>query len=167
MAITFALFSCRTSREPLDVVDSVDLQKYQGTWYEIARLPNRFEEGLKCVRATYKLQNDGKIQVINRGHKIAEPGKVKESTGVARVVDKDEPARLKVTFFWPFSGKYWIIDLAEDYRYALVGSPSRKYLWILSRSPEMDQKTYDSLLNQARSKGFDTTQMIRTLQDCN
>ena len=153
-------------QEPLEVVDYVDLQKYEGTWYEIARLPNRFERGLKCVTATYELMEDGKIKVINRGHKIAEPGQVDRTTGVARVVDQDEPGKLKVTFFWPFSGKYWIIDLAEDYSYALVGSPSRKYLWILSRSPQMDKKTYRYLLSLARSKGFDTSDMIRTLQDC-
>jgi len=165
-AIIFALFSCRATREPLGVVDSVDLQQYAGTWYEIARLPNRFERGLKCVTATYELREDGKIQVINRGHPIAKPGQVKTSAGIARVVDPDEPARLKVTFFWPFSGKYWIIDLARDYSYALVGTPSRKYLWILSRSPDMDRQTYQYLMSLARTKGFDTTHMIRTLQDC-
>ena len=162
-----SLASCMTTREPLKVVPSVDLERYSGTWYEIARLPNRFEKGLKCVTATYQLRDDGKIEVINRGHKIAEHGTVDEATGVAKVPDKDKPGKLKVTFFWPFYGKYWIIDLDEQYQWALVGSPSRKYLWILSRTKTMEDKTYEFLLNQAQAEGFDVSDMIRTLQDCN
>ncbi|HKL38646.1 MAG TPA: lipocalin family protein [Bacteroidales bacterium] len=166
MMMLLSLSFCRTVREPLEVEESVNLERYAGKWYEIARLPNRFEKGLKCVTATYKLCEDGRIQVINRGHKIAGPGKVEEAKGVAHLKDKGQPAKLKVTFFWPFSGKYWILDLDERYRYALVGSPSRKYLWILSRSKTMDEKTYDRLLSEARARGFDISEMIRTLQDC-
>jgi apolipoprotein D and lipocalin family protein len=97
------LFSCKKETTDLPVVGEVDLEKYSGTWYEIARLPNSFEKGLKCVTATYRLREDGKIEVINRGHKIGKPGKISKIKGAARVPDSNQPAKLKVTFFWPFS----------------------------------------------------------------
>jgi lipocalin len=171
--ITYSIFMvflfslCSSKKENLEVVDRVDLEQYTGTWYEIARLPNRFEKGLKCVTATYKFREDGKISVINRGHKIENPGLTEKAEGWARVPDKDVPGKLKVTFFWPFFGKYWILELDENYQYALVGSPSRKYLWILSREKEMDPSTYKELIRKAEGMGFNTSKMIETEQDCN
>jgi len=157
---------CSPQQPPLEVVEKVDIDRYTGTWYEIARLPNRFEKGLKCVTATYELREDGKITVINRGHKIDNPEETEQVEGWAKIPNKNEPGKLKVTFFWPFFGKYWIIDLDENYQYAMVGSPSRKYLWILNRKKEIEEETYNKLLKKADEKGFDTSKMIVTEQDC-
>ena len=151
------------SRSNLETVARVDLSRYAGQWYEIARLPNRFEK--KCageVTANYALRQDGSIQVINRCRKHS--GEFTTATGKARIVDKTTNAKLKVTFFWPFYGDYWILDLGEDYEYSVVGDRSRKYLWILSRTPQIDESVYQRLLVKMQGKGFDTTQMIRTPQ---
>jgi len=164
--ICIILFSCKKGAGDLPVVTQVDLNKYSGKWYEIARLPNRFEKGLKCVTATYRLREDGKIEVINRGHKIGGPGKISKIKGVARVPDKNQPGKLKVSFFWPFSGNYYIIELEENYRYALVGEPSRKYLWVLSRDKQLDDTIYESLLKKAEQMGFNSEEVVKTKQDC-
>ena len=126
--LTFMVFGPVWSQKLPSVVSSVDLVKYQGTWFEIARLPNFFEKKLKCITATYTLRDDGKITVLNKGNFITEPHKASSSTGVAWVQDKASPAKLKVQFFWPFSGDYWIMYLDQDYRYVLVGEPDLKYL---------------------------------------
>jgi apolipoprotein D and lipocalin family protein len=139
------------------VVTSVDLNRYKGTWYEIARLPNFFEKKLKCISATYTLRDDGKITVLNRGNYITNPLKSTSSEGVAWVPDKSQTAKLKVQFFWPFSGDYWIMYLEKDYRYVLVGDPSLKYLWILSREKKMDETTYRMLLQKAIDNGYDVS----------
>jgi len=162
MLITIKSFS---QTKP-SVVSSVDIKRYSGLWYEIARLPNPFEKNLKCITATYTLRDDGKITVLNAGHKIDDPAKKTSSKGVAWIQDKNEPAKLKVQFFWPFSGNYWIIELDKDYRYVLVGDPSYKYLWILSREKVMDKETYKRLLDKAVSEGFDVKPMITVEHDC-
>lgn len=158
--------ACSTQQPPLEVVKKVDIEQYTGTWYEIARLPNRFEKGLKCVTATYKMREDGKITVINKGHKIDNPQETKQVQGWAKIPNPEVPGKIKVTFFWPFFGKYWIIDLDENYQHALVGAPSREYLWILSRTKEMKETTYNNIIKTADEKGFDTSRMIFTEQDC-
>ena len=142
----------------LPTVKEVDLEKYAGTWYEIARLPNSFERGLSSVTATYNLKNNGKIQVINRGYKDS-TRKWKEIKGRARQPDASYPGRLKVTFFWPFAGDYYIIELDQDYKYALVGAPSSDFLWILAREPKLEKDTYKSLIEKARKLGFPVDQM--------
>ena len=148
------------------VVASVDLNKYSGLWYEIARLPNPFEKNLKCITASYSIRDDGKIVVLNSGHRISDPSKISSSKGVAWIPDKNQPAKLKVQFFWPFSGNYWIIDLDKDYRYVLVGDPSFKYLWILCRKNLMEESTYKKLLEKAVSEGFDIAPLIKVEHDC-
>jgi len=148
------------------VVQSVDLKRYTGLWYEIARLPNPFEKNLKCITATYTLREDGRITVLNSGHKISDPADVSSSEGVAWVPDKNVPAKLKVRFFWPFSGNYWIIHLDKDYKYVLVGDPSFKYMWILCREKVMDEATYKMLLDRAVIEGFDIKPLIKVEQDC-
>lgn len=107
------IFGTAYSQQKPVVVSTVDLNRYTGTWFEIARLPNFFERKLKCITATYTLRNDGKITVLNKGHYINEPAEVNSATGVAWIPDKNFPAKLKVQFFWPFSGNYWIIDLEK------------------------------------------------------
>src|SRR5579885_1618390 len=117
---------------PLETVAHVDLDRYVGKWYELARYPNRFErECDRNVTAEYAKQSNG-IEVVNSCLKV--DGKTKRSEGHAKVQDAATNAKLAVTFFWPFYGKYWVIDLGQDYEYAVVGEPSRKYLWILSRT---------------------------------
>ena len=137
--------------DTLEVVPHVDLKKYLGKWYEIARLPARFEEGCSDITATYSLSDDGTISVLNECKKN---GKVKRAKGKAKVVDKNTGAKLKVTFFWPFYGDYWIINLGNDYDYAVVGTPNRKYLWILSRTPQMDDKLFSQLIDTCKVKRF-------------
>ena len=150
-------------KKELEVVGAVDLSRYAGRWYEIARLPNRFEK--KCadsVTATYTLRPDGKVDVVNRCRKAN--GEYTTAKGKAKIVDKKTNAKLKVTFFWPFYGDYWILDLGPDYEYAVVGAPNRDYLWILSRTPRIDEQLYESLVAKMASRGFETERMIRTSQ---
>ena len=150
-------------KSELEVVSSVDLSRYVGRWYEIARLPNRFEK--KCadsVTATYALRPDGKIEVVNRCRKSS--GEYTSAKGKAKIVDKRTNAKLKVTFFWPLYGDYWILDLGPNYEYAVVGDPSRDYLWILSRTPQIEETLYRQLLAKMAARGFKTELMIRTSQ---
>ncbi len=159
------------SKSELTVVPKVDLKKYAGKWYEIARLPNRFQK--QCtgdVTATYYLQDDGTIRVVNQCRN--ENGELEEAEGHARLpTDDSSSAKLEVCFapkflsFLPFVwGKYWIIDLDVDYEYAVVGEPGRKYLWILSRTPVLAEEKLDSILAGIRAKGYDLTELTRTKQ---
>ena len=158
-------FLVGTPANDLPTVQEVDLNRYAGLWYEIARLPNSFEKGLECVTAQYTLKPNGKVEVLNKGYS-AKKGAFKSSKGRAWVPDENYPGRLKVSFFWPFAGNYYIISLDKDYAYALVGDPSRKYLWVLSRTTKLDETIYSELLAKARTYGFDTKTMIRIQHDC-
>lgn len=162
-----SIFGLAHSQQKPSVVPAVDLKKYSGAWYEIARLPFYFERKLTCCTATYTIREDGKVTVLNSGHYISDPSKKTSSTGVAWVPDKNSPAKLKVQFFWPFSGDYWIIYLEKDYKYVLVGNPSFDNLWILSREKKMDEATYNMLLKKATENGFDIKPIIRVEQNCN
>jgi len=151
----------------LTTVPDVDIHRYTGKWYEIARLPNSFEKGLICVTAEYSLRDDGRITVINAGHKENDPGEVKSIRGKAWVPDKNEPGRLKVQFFWPFAAGYYIFHLdRENYQYALVGTPSRKFFWILARDPQMEEKLYNELVEVARLNDFDVDKLLKVRQNC-
>ncbi len=154
------------SQKPVSVVSSVDLNRYKGLWYEIARLPNFFERKLKCTSATYTLRDDGRITVLNQGNYISNSEKTSSIKGVAWVPDKNSTAKLKVQFFWPFSGDYWIMYLDNDYRYVLVGDPAHKYLWILAREKTMDDDTYNMLLQKAVENGYNVGPIIRVEQNC-
>ena len=165
--ITLMIFSSVNSQKVPLVVATVDINRYTGTWYEIARLPNFFERKLKCASATYTLRDDGKITVLNKGNYITEPQKTSSVRGVAWIPDKNSPGKLKVQFFWPFSGNYWIMYLDKEYRYVLVGDPSLKYLWILAREKKMDETTYRMLLQKATDNGYNVKSIIRVEQDCN
>jgi apolipoprotein D and lipocalin family protein len=163
--VVVAIFfvGCSQKYPPLDTVEKVDIQKYKGTWYEVARFEHFFEENCKNVTATYELKEDGDIKVINRCTDITSNEK-KEATGVAYSVD-DTNSKLKVSFFRPFYGDYWILDLEENYQYALVGSPSRELLWILSRTKTLSDKTKKSILEKLPSLGFDQSKFIWTIQE--
>jgi len=149
----------KEEQNSLQVVPHVDLERYLGKWYEIAHLPFRFERDCTDITATYSLSKDGNVSVLNE---CLRDGKLKQAKGKARVVDKNTGAKLKVTFFWPFSADYWIMALGKDYDYAVVGTPNRKYLWILSRTSQMDDKLFSQLVESAKSKGFDMSNLIKT-----
>jgi len=166
--VTAAAQTSKTS--PLTTVDSVNLERYQGKWYEIARYPNRFQK--KCAEnttATYSLKPNGRVQVVNQC--ITTAGKAISATGEAKVVAGSSNAKLKVRFapaflsFLPMVwGDYWVIDLDPGYHYAVIGDPSREYFWILSRTPTIDDSTYESILKRADSKGFDRSKIVKTRQ---
>jgi apolipoprotein D and lipocalin family protein len=160
-----------TAAVPLSTQDWVEPSRYVGRWYEIARLPNRFQD--QCagdVAATYSLREDGRITVVNECRTKA--GGVDRAEGIARRADPQGPAsRLKVRFapawlsFLPWVwGDYWILELDREYRHAVVGGPSRRYLWILGREPAMDDATYRGLVAAAARAGFDTARLVRTPQ---
>ena len=165
VAVISALFWRRMRRlETLPVAKNVDLERYQGRWFEVARLPFRFEA--KCVAdvtATYTLRADGRIDVVNECRKA--DGRITRAEGWAKVVAGDgSNARLKVTFFPPFFGDYWILALDEGYRWAMVGTPNRKDLWVLSRTAVMDEGVLEGLLRRARELGFVLDGVIFTKQ---
>jgi apolipoprotein D and lipocalin family protein len=168
LAVLFVLsLSACAAHAPLPTVSHVDLDRYAGTWFEIARLPNRFERGCVAVTATYTARADGRIDVLNRCREERLDGTVDEAHAVARVVDDSSNAKLAVQFFWPFDGDYWIVALDAGYQWAVVGTPSRDYLWILSRTPHMKPSLYALLVERAASLGFDTKRLELTPQPPN
>jgi len=148
---------------PLGTVAHVDLARYVGTWYEIASFPQSFQRGCTATTATYTIRKDGDIDVLNRCRRGSPEGEEKSARGRARVVDRSTNAKLEVSFFRPFWGDYFIIDLADDYSHAVVGHPGRDYLWILSRAPSMPDRTYEAILERLRAQGYDTSRLVRTL----
>lgn len=166
LMIAATLLNCGTANAaddaPLPTVAGVDLARYAGAWYEIALLPNRFQR--QCVADTQaRYRTDGeRVEVINRCRTAS--GEIEDIKGHAKVVDGSGNARLRVTFFWPFYGDYWVLDLDENYRQVLVGTPNRKYAWVLSREPQMDETQLQRLLDKAASLGFDKSAFQRTPQ---
>ena len=152
------------STAELKTVESVNLDRYLGTWYEIASYPAWFQKNCTAVKAEYSLRDDGLISVVNSCRKSTLDGKLKKSEGKAKIVNPESKAKLKVSFFGPFWGPYWIIDLDPDYEWAVVGVPNRRYLWILSRTPEMDEKTYAGILDRLVNQGYDSARLQKTLQ---
>jgi len=151
------------------VVERVDLERYVGLWYEIAKIPNRFQK--KCAAVTtafYSFRDDGKINVVNRC--LDSEGKIVRASGIAKVEDAETGAKLKVSFvrvaglslFW---GDYWIIGLAEDYRYAVVGTPKRDYGWILARQPELGAEDLAEIHDILRRQGYDPDSFVMSPQD--
>lgn len=141
-------------------VKEVDLSRYMGVWYEIARYENRFEKNMTNVSATYTLKPNGRIKVENAGFRN---GKHKKATGRAKLPDPSEPGKLKVAFFLWFYADYYILELdKENYSYVLVGSSSDKYLWILSRTRQLPKDVLDCLLDKASRRGYDTQKLIYT-----
>jgi apolipoprotein D and lipocalin family protein len=154
-----------TAHAPLRVVPAVDLARYLGTWYEIASYPQWFQRDCVASTATYARREDGRIRVLNACRDRTLDGPLRQAEGVAWVV-AGEPsnAKLQVQFFWPFRGDYWIIELDAEYRTAVVGHPSREYLWILSRTPQMDPALYAELCRRIEAHGYDLRRLQRTLQ---
>lgn len=148
----------------LESVANVDLNKYKGKWFEIASYPQRFQKGCYCTTAEYSLSEKGYVIVENRCNKDSVNGKLSYIKGKAFIEKGTGNAKLKVQFFWPFKGKYWIIDLDDDYTYAVVSHPNRKYLWILSRTSKMNDTLYQGILSRLKEKGFDLTMLQKTQQ---
>jgi apolipoprotein D and lipocalin family protein len=162
-------FAALASNPPLRVVEAVDLTQYAGRWFEAARLPNKFQD--QCtgdVVVHYTLRTDGRVDVVNRCRTAA--GKVDETRGIGRKAgDGKSNARLEVrfapailSFLRSAWGDYWIIGLGPEYTWAVVGSPSREYLWILSRTPQMSATSYERAIEIARGSGFDVTKVVKT-----
>lgn len=157
---TFLLAACSAVPQGVTPVDNFDLDRYLGTWYEIARLDHRFERGLSQVSATYSKRSDGGLNVVNRGFN-SQTGQWKEAKGRAYFIGGQDVARLKVTFFWPFYGGYNVIELdRNNYSYAMVCGPSKNYLWILSRNKNLDKEITVALINKAAELGFNTDELI-------
>ena len=155
----FVLAGCTGVPEGVETVDGFELARYLGTWYEIARLDHRFERGLSDVTATYSMRDDGGVRVLNRGRN--EEGEWDEAEGKAYFVDAPDQGRLKVSFFGPFYGGYNVIELDKaGYQYSLVSGPDRSSLWILARTPELDQATLDRLVSKARDLGYPVDELI-------
>jgi apolipoprotein D and lipocalin family protein len=171
LAITFAATSgCgistteRLGLGPLKTVGYVEVERYLGTWYEMARFPQSFQEGCVASTATYTLRDDGLIDVLNTCRRETTDGEERTAEGLARVVDDETNAKLEVTFFLFFWGDYWIIDLAEDYGWAVVGHPSRDYLWILSRNTTLDAEVYAGILGRLTDQGYEIERLVETPQ---
>ncbi len=165
MVASMLTFSgCGLCGPPLEVVERVDLTRYMGLWYEVARYPNFFQ--LSCAGGTtafYALRDDGKVDVTNSCRQGSLDGEIDEIEGVARVVDEHTNAKLKVRFGL-FEGNYWIIGLDEDYQWAVVGEPTRNFLWILSRTPQLQLETYERILSLVEQKDYDPARLEKTPQ---
>ena len=149
-----ALCGCAASTDSIASVRNFDSKRYLGTWYEIARLPHRFERDLDFVSADYSEQGDGTIRVVNRGQR---DGKEREAVGKAHFKGASDVGELRVSFFGPFYGDYRIVELAPDYSSAIVTSSTKNYLWILSRTPQLSKETLEKYLAQIRDWGFDVS----------
>ncbi len=156
MALAAMFFaSCNSAEIDNSTVKAVDLNRYLGSWYEIAKYDHVFERGLDYAMANYTLREDGKIDVLNTGIK---DGRAKDAKGIAKTTNI--PGLLKVSFFGPFYSDYRIMMLDADYQYVLVGGSNDKYLWILSRTPQLDDATKTLILAEANRRGYDTSKLI-------
>lgn len=155
LLVTCAMCACGKVSVDNTPVESVNLDRYLGSWYEIARFDHRFERGMEQTKALYTLREDGTIKVENSGVKDGEP---KLSIGKAKTTDT--PALLRVSFFGPFYGDYRILQLDEEYRYVLVGGGTDDYLWILARTPQLEEASLALILDEAQRRGYDTSKLI-------
>ncbi|MGF1690280.1 lipocalin family protein [Photobacterium kagoshimensis] len=159
----FLLAGCTYIPDSVEPVKSFDLTRFLGQWYEVARLDHSFESGLSNVTATYELRDDQGINVVNRGFS-AEKEQWSEAIGKAYFVDKTDVGHLKVSFWGPFYSSYVIFELGENYDYAFVSGYNTDYLWLLSRTPQVDPNIMKKFITAAKAKGFDTSTLIRVEQ---
>ena len=156
MAFAAMLFAgCESAKVDNSTVKSVDLNRYLGNWYEIARFDHSFERGLEYAMAHYTMRDDGKIDVLNTGIK---DGRAEDAKGIAKTTN--QPGLLRVSFFGPFFSDYRIMMLDENYQYVLVGGSTNRFLWILSRTPQLDEATLSLILAEADRRGYDTTRLL-------
>jgi lipocalin len=166
VVLSITIASCKSQQTMIDksVVQEFDIESYLGRWYEIARYDHRFERGLVGVTANYSFRDDGKIKVVNAGFKGSLDGPRSEANGKAKIPDPKVPAKLKVSFFWFFYGDYYVMELDDNYQWALVGSSADTYLWILSRTPQIDDSLYRDLLERLTKRGYDVDKLIKVQQ---
>lgn len=161
----FFLTACVGVPEGVEPVEGFELNRYLGQWYEIARLDHSFERGLTKVSAEYSLRDDGGLKVVNRGFD-QDKNEWNEAVGKAYFIGESDIGQLKVSFFGPFYGAYNILSLdKEGYQYSLVSGPDRSYLWILARSPKLEQPIVDSLVDEAKQLGFPIGELIYVSHD--
>jgi len=158
--LALVTLSCGKQTSPADPVSGFDSLRYLGAWYEVARLPHRFERGLADVTATYSKNEDGTIRVVNRGWDISK-SEWKDAEGKARFTQTPDIGQLEVSFFGPFYGLYTIAELDPDYQWAMVVGPGTGYFWILSRTPDLDEAVVDKLIKRAGEIGIDTSKIER------
>ena len=163
ICIMFLFTACSSKNPPLQTVEKVDLERYLGTWYEIARYEYFFEKDCKNVSANYSIMDEETIKVINKCTKI-QTNEKKEAMGRAYAIDETN-SKLKVSFFRPFYGDYWVLILDENYEYAVVGTPNREYLWILARDKKLPLKIQNDILEKLPSLGFDISKLLWTMQE--
>jgi apolipoprotein D and lipocalin family protein len=165
LALLALAAGCTGLPEGVEPVQGFELERYLGTWYEIARLDHRFERGLERVSAEYSLREDGSLRVVNRGYSTAEE-RWQEAEGTAYFVRGEDEGYLKVSFFGPFYGAYVVFGLdRERYRYAFVSGNSRDYLWLLARTPVVEREVLERFVARAAELGFDTGKLIYVAQD--
>lgn len=164
MLLTVLLIGCVKKPENVTPVTNFEASKYLGKWYEIARLDHSFERGLSNVTAQYNARDDGGINVLNRGYN-AEKNKWEDAEGKAYFVESPDIGYLKVSFFGPMYGAYIVFDLDPQYQYSLVSGPDKSYLWILSRTPNMDEAIKKRLVDKAQALGYDTSKLIYVAHD--
>lgn len=163
LALAGILSACSAAKTPVvEPVANFDAERYMGTWYEIARMPHRFQEGLGRVSAEYRLNADGTFEVLNRGYHM-EDGQWESAIGKAKPIE-DMTASFEVTFQWPFAGGYYVAELGDNYEYAVVVSDSTDYFWLLAREPQLPRWLIDQVLVQAHEWGYDVDQIIETEQ---
>ncbi|HRS53966.1 MAG TPA: lipocalin family protein [Bacteroidales bacterium] len=163
MVLIICFSACVTKKKP-ETVKTVDINKYAGKWYEIASFPTRFQKGCTCSTAEYVInEKKGYIEVLNS---CIRNNKLSSIKGKAYPIKGSNNTKLKVQFFWPFKGDYWIIELDDNYKWAAVGSPKLNYLWILSRTPQMDEITYNLIKEKLIKKGFDVYKLVKTNYNC-
>jgi lipocalin len=167
IALLFLVTGCKSQNSMIDktVVKELNLERYLGQWYEIARFNHLFERGLVGVTATYSHREDGMIKVVNSGYKGTLNGQKSEAIGKAKIPDANVPSKLKVSFFWIFYADYFVLELDENYQWAVIGSSSDNYLWILSRAPQMEKSLYKELLKKIANRGYDVNKLIAVEQN--
>jgi apolipoprotein D and lipocalin family protein len=161
---TFLTACQNTPNQPLEVVQSIELQRFLGKWYEIGGIPTPEQANCTGTTATYTAKSATEVDVLNRCFEKSLTGREISAKGRAYIPNPAEPTKLKVEFFWPFAGDYQIMALDAEYQYAMIGTPSRRYLWVLSRSPELPESTWQKLIDNATAQGYDAAKIIKTLQ---
>jgi len=169
LLILSVLLLCNCTKTQSQMIDKttvkeLDLNRYLGKWYEIARFPHSFEKNLVGVTATYRLKEDGMIEVQNEGFKGTLDGDHSKAIGKAKIPNKLEPGKLKVSFFWIFYADYFVLELDPNYQYVMIGSSSDKYFWILCRTPQMDPAVYNMLCDKARKRGYNLDKLYKVPQ---
>jgi apolipoprotein D and lipocalin family protein len=172
LGVSLVLASCggpttteRLGLPALQTVERVEVDRYLGDWFEVASFPQDVQAGCSGTNTNYALRDDGEIDITNR---CIKDGEEDVATGIARIVDTDTNAKLEISFFRPFYGDYWVIELGDElpdeYSYAVVGHPSRDYLWILSRTPTLDNALYDNVVSRLQTVGYEIDRLAKTPQ---